>query len=78
MNYLPKIAWISFLAAAFVYSSPSPVSAQTAQIRHVSVRKSGGSLQIEIETSKRVVPLTQVVTDPDRLVIDFADSVAGP
>jgi AMIN domain len=78
MNYLPKIAWISFLAAAFVYSPVSPVSAQTAQIRHLAVHNSGGSLQIEIETSKRVVPLTQVITDPDRLVIDFADSVAGP
>ena len=78
MKLPPKIAWISFLAAAFVHSSASPVSAQTAEIRHVSVHKSGGSLQIEIETSKRVVPLTQVVTDPDRLVIDFADSVAGP
>lgn len=78
MNYLPKIAWISILAAAFVHSSTAPLSAQTAQIRHVGVHKSGGMLQIEIETSKRVVPLTQVVTDPDRLVIDFADAVAGP
>ncbi len=78
MNYLPKIAWISFLAAAFVHSSTSPLSAQTAQIRHVGVHRQGGVLQIEIETSKRVVPLTQVVTDPDRLVIDFADAVAGP
>jgi len=78
MNFLPKITWISLLAAAFVYSSTSPLSAQTAQIRHVGVHKQGGVLQIEIETSKRVVPLTQVVTNPDRLVIDFADAVAGP
>jgi hypothetical protein len=78
MNYLPKIAWISFLAAAFVFSSSSTIAAQSAQIRHVGVRKSGGTIQIEIETSRRVVPLTEVVTDPDRLVIDFADAVPGP
>lgn len=78
MKYLPKIAWISVLAAAFVFSSSSTIAAQNAQIRHVGVRKSGGTIQIEIETSKRVVPLTQVVTDPDRLVIDFADAVPGP
>ncbi len=78
MNSLPKIAWISLLAAAFIPSTSSPVTAQTAQVRHVGVRKSGGALQIEIETTRRVVPLTQVVTDPDRLVIDFADATPGP
>lgn len=78
MNYLPKIAWISFLAAAFVFPISSTATAQTAQIRHVAVVKSGGITQIEIETSRRVVPLTQVVTDPDRLVIDFSDAVPGP
>ncbi|MGC2197897.1 MAG: AMIN domain-containing protein [Terriglobales bacterium] len=78
MNSLPKIAWISFLASAFVFSSSSTATAQTAQVRHVGVRKSGGVLQIEIETTRRVVPLTQVVTDPDRLVIDFADAIPGP
>ena len=24
------------------------------------------------------MPLTQVVTDPDRLIIDFSDAVPGP
>jgi hypothetical protein len=78
MTHLPKIAWISFLAAAFVFPLSPTATAQNAQIRHVSVVKSGGTVQIEIETSKRVVPLTEVVTDPDRLVIDFADAVPGP
>ena len=78
MTHLPKIAWISFLAAAFVFPLSPTATAQNAQIRHVSVVKSGGTVQIQIETSKRVVPLTEVVTDPDRLVIDFADAVPGP
>jgi hypothetical protein len=78
MSPFPKIAWISFLAAAFIVSLSPTVSAQSAQIRHVSVVKSGSATQIEIETSQRVIPLTQVVTDPDRLVIDFADAIPGP
>lgn len=78
MTHLPKIGWISILAAAFVFSLSPTLSAQNAQIRHVSVTKSAGSIEILIETSKRVVPLTEVVTDPDRLVIDFADAVPGP
>ena len=78
MTHLPKIAWISFLAAAFIFPLSPTATAQNTQIRHVSVVKSGGTVQIQIETSKRVVPLTEVVTDPDRLVIDFADAVPGP
>ena len=78
MTHLPKIAWISLLAAAYVFAWSPTVTAQNAQIRHVSVVKSGGSIEIQIETSKRVVPLTEVVTDPDRLVIDFAEAVPGP
>lgn len=74
----PKIAWIFVLAAAFLLSSSPTVTAQNAQIRHVAVTKSGATTQITIETSQRVIPLTEVVTDPDRLVIDFADAVPGP
>ena len=78
MTHLPKIAGISVLAAAYVFCLSPAATAQNVQIRHVSVMKSGGSIQIQIETSKRVVPLTEVVTDPDRLVIDFADALPGP
>jgi hypothetical protein len=78
MNPLPKIAWIPVLAAVFFLSLSPIVSAQNAQIRHVAVTRSGGTTQITIETSHRVIPLTEVVTDPDRLVIDFAEAVPGP
>lgn len=78
MNSLPKVVWISFLGSALVLSLSAKAGAQTAEIRHIGAVKSGGSTQIEIETSKRVMPLTQVVTDPDRLVIDFSGAVPGP
>ncbi len=78
MNLLPKVVWISLLVAGFFLSLTPASTAQKAQIRHVSVVKSGDGLQIEIQTSQRVMPLTQVVTDPDRLIIDFSDAVPGP
>ena len=78
MNSLPKVVWISFLGSALVLSSTAKAGAQMAEIQRFGAVKSGGSTQIEIETSKRVMPLTQVVTDPDRLVIDFSGAVPGP
>ena len=78
MNPLPKVVWISLLVASFFLSLTPAITAQKAQIRHVAVVKSGDGLQVEIQTSQRVMPLTQVVTDPDRLIIDFSDAVPGP
>jgi len=78
MNLLPKVVWLSLLVAGFFLSLTPASTAQKAQIRHVAVVKSGDGLQIEIQTSQRVMPLTQVVTDPDRLIIDFSDAVPGP
>jgi len=78
-HFPPKIAWISLLAAAFVgILQPTILKAQNAQIQHVAVRQSNGSTEVEIQTSRRVVPLTQIVTDPQRLVIDFPDAIPGP
>jgi hypothetical protein len=53
-------------------------SGPTAQIRHVAVLKVGGATEIEIETSQRVSPAVQAVTGPDRLVVDFPESLPGP
>jgi hypothetical protein len=78
MSLLPKVAWISILAAAALSSAPPQAAAQLAQIQRVGLRKSAGETQIEIQTSRRVIPLTQVLTDPDRLVIDFSDAVPSP
>src|SRR5258705_8285229 len=78
MNFLPKVVWISLLVSALFLTQTPASRGQTAQIRHVGVLKSGAGMQIEIQTSERVMPLTQVVTDPDRLIIDFSGAVPGP
>jgi hypothetical protein len=48
------------------------------QVRRVAVLKAGGATEIEIEASQRIVPEVQVVTGPDRLVIDFPKFTPGP
>jgi len=62
------------------------MSAQTAApgkvpqvaIRGVRVLGTNGAVEIEVETSDRVVPQTQVLTGPDRLVVDLPNAVPGP
>src|SRR5215469_12331240 len=78
MTFSPKNICVSVLAAIFAAALPTHVAAQNAQIRHVGVANSGGILEITIETNKRVMPFTQVLTDPDRLVIDFPDALPAP
>jgi len=50
--------------------------AQTS-VRQLKVVGSRGAVEIEVEASDRIVPQTQVLTGPDRLVIDFPNSVPG-
>jgi len=78
MTFSPKIVCVSVLAAVCAAVLPTNVAAQNAQLRHVSVASSGGVTEIKIETSKRLMPLTQVLSDPDRLVIDFPDALPAP
>lgn len=52
------------------------LQAQTA-VRAVKVLASKDAVEIEVEASDRVVPQTQVLTGPDRLVVDFPNAVPG-
>src|SRR3984957_1622694 len=54
-------------------------AAASAQIsvRGLKVLGSKDAVEIEVEASDRVVPQTQVLTRPDRLVIDFPNAVPG-
>jgi hypothetical protein len=44
-------------------------------IRRVQVLHTGTQVEIEIEASDRVVPQTNVLTGPDRLVVDFVNAL---
>ena len=50
----------------------------TATIQRVDVLNHGNNFELEIQTSQPVSPRTQAVTAPDRLVIDFPNTVPGP
>jgi hypothetical protein len=46
-------------------------------IRRVQVLPARGQVEIEIEVSDRLVPHTNVLTGPDRLIVDFVGAVPG-
>jgi len=56
-----------------VLTSPE-LLAQTS-VRTVKVLGARDAVEIEVEASDRIVPQTQVLTGPDRLVIDFPNAV---
>lgn len=46
-------------------------------VRRVQVLGSRSPVEIEIEASDRLVPSTQVLSGPDRLVVDFPNALPG-
>jgi len=46
-------------------------------IRRAHVLSGGGQVEVEIEASDRIVPHVNVLTGPDRLVVDFVGAVPG-
>jgi AMIN domain len=68
MTRLSTYAWllgIGILPAA-------PMSAQTpARVQHVAVFGSGAAIEVEIQASGTVVPQSQMIAGPDRIIVDF-------
>ena len=54
-----------------------PAVAQTASVRRVQVLGSKDAVEIEIDASEHLLPQTQILTDPDRLVVDFPNATPG-
>jgi len=69
----------SLLAAAVVLLALSNVSLsaqmvrqpESARVKHVSVSSTSEDVEIEIQTSTAVIPESQAISAPDRIVIDF-------
>ena len=64
------------LAAAVCACLAASCLAQVS-VRSVKVLGNKDTVEIEVEASDRIVPETQVLTGPDRLVIDFPNAVPG-
>jgi hypothetical protein len=64
--------------AATCSSLPAACQAQSVpSIRRVQVLGGRGQVEIEIEASDRILPHVNVLTGPDRLVVDFVNAVPG-
>jgi len=46
-------------------------TADPATVKQVLVRETGGTIEVEIQTSAPVAPDTQAIAGPDRIVVDF-------
>jgi hypothetical protein len=63
---------------AMYFPLPAACQAQAVpSIRRVQVLPARGQVEIEIEASDRVIPHTNVLTGPDRLIVDFVGAVPG-
>jgi len=78
MDRSPTAAAVLLLAAAVC---AAPVAGQVSavpSIRRVQVLPTRNQVEIEIEASDRMVPQTNILTGPDRLVVDFVNAAPGP
>lgn len=74
MHIFPRSLISQVLAAGLL--ATLPLWAQTS-VRTLKVLDSKDAVELEVEASDRIVPQTQVLTGPDRLVIDFPNAVPG-
>jgi hypothetical protein len=72
LNAILCASGTSLIGILFIQTSLAQSS-----VRQVKVVGNKGAVEIEVEASDRITPQTQVLTAPDRLVVDFPNSVPG-
>ncbi len=78
MNRSLRAAAVLLVWAGACFPVPAAGQAQALpSIRRVQVLGGRGQVEIEIEASDRIVPHTNLITGPDRLVVDFVNAVPG-
>jgi hypothetical protein len=73
----PSLRAAACLLLWAVVGFPAPVAAQAQSlpsIQRVRVLRTPNLVEIEIEASDRIIPQTNVLTGPDRLVVDFVNA----
>ena len=56
---------------------PVQAGQQTAVVRHITVTGDDHDLGVEITATRPIIPRTQTVTDPDRLIVDLPEARPG-
>jgi hypothetical protein len=78
MNRFFRAAAALLVWTAVCFPAPAACQAQAVpSIRRVQVLRGRGQVEIEIEASERIIPHTNVLTAPDRLVVDFVNARPG-
>ncbi len=78
MNRSLRVASALLAWAAACFTVPGVCQGQVvSSVRRVQVLGGRGQVEIEIEASDRIVPHINVLTGPDRLVVDFVNAVPG-
>jgi hypothetical protein len=76
MHRSPPILPLRFAATLCACLFCAPSLAQVS-VRSVRVLGAKDAVEVEVEASDRIVPQTQVLTGPDRLVVDFPNATPG-
>ena len=78
MHKISRITARRLSAAALLCAGLSGLSAVAqVSVRSVKVLGSKDAVEIEVEASERIIPQTQILSGPDRLVVDFPNAVPG-
>ena len=73
MHDSPRFRATRLIVAGILLGVAAPAICQVS-VRTVKVLGSNDVVELEVEASDRIVPQTQVLSGPDRLVIDFPNS----
>ncbi len=68
------LLFVGLLLCVVLEAQPSqtvPAHEQGARVKQVSFKGDGQSMQVEIQTSTPIVPESQSLASPDRIVVDF-------
>src|SRR3954447_5155698 len=68
-------ASLAFAVMLFAWRMQAGTDSSAATIRSVSVLGAGSTLEVEVVSSRPVQPQAQVITGPDRLILDFPNAV---
>jgi hypothetical protein len=69
------VGLLIWVAVCFPVPAACQTKAAAPSIRRVQVLRGGGQVEIEIESSDRMVPQANLLTGPDRLVVDFVGAL---
>jgi hypothetical protein len=73
MHRFSRVRASRLFVAALCTCLATPALAQVS-VRSIRVLGNKGTVEVEVEASDRIVPDTQVLSDPDRLVVDFPNA----